>query len=240
MIEAMAKSYVETKKLVGAKQPTPPADGATPAEVAAWKEHVRKVTGAPADAAGYGDTLRPADFPEEMWSAEFEAEARAAFVEEGLTGPQAKRLVDLHAKQIQKGLEQASASQAAALNQSRLELQAEWGKDFETNAWKIQEALRARGIALDHPMLADKDTVKLLHRFVTDMGETKLPVGSPSSVVDQAQKRLQDGFDGASTSDYARALRGEFGQERQMQAAQLQIEDLKLVEAHGRPFSMNR
>ena len=135
---SLAKAFVETKKLVGAKVPTlvVPGDGATPEQVAAY----RKATGVPETAADYRITM-----PELPPGTEWDEPARTAF------------LTRMHQVGAPPAVVQAMTSWYGAYlteqhNGYRREAEAteqalrrDWGPNYDANLGRANRAIQQYG-----------------------------------------------------------------------------------------------
>lgn len=217
MVEALGKSYLETKRLVGAKTPTRPADDAPPEEQAAW----RKLVGAPETPEGYGDTLRPADFPEELWGKELETEFRSLAHKHGLTPAAAKEIAALHARLVDQGLQSNQAEEQAAFERESATLRREWGDQFDKNAHHAVTVARAAGLDPLDPIFKEAKYAKAFFALSQMIGEKTLPVGQPATPGNALVGRIRDIMDPKSNTTEARAYRGELGQERALEVANI-------------------
>ncbi len=138
-VEDFAKSYVESRKLIGqkmAREAMPTAD-APPEKWAEW----RKLTGAPDNPTGYGE-LRPDNVPKEQWDAELEGGMRAIAHKYGAPPALVKELAEAYTGR-QFALSQAQvAMEAQRLEKGAAELREEFGADYTR-----QMAYAAQGAA---------------------------------------------------------------------------------------------
>lgn len=215
MVEALGKSYLETKRLVGSKAPTRPADDAPPEEQAAW----RKLVGAPDTPEGYGETLRPDTFPEELWGKELETKFRGLAHKHGLTPQAAKEIAALHAELVDQGLEANQQQELAALERETSSLRQEWGTNFDRNAHQAASVARAAGLDPLDPIFREAKYAKAFHALSQLIGEKTLPTGEPATGGQALLGRIQDAMDPKSNSTNARTYRGEFGQEKAVEFA---------------------
>jgi hypothetical protein len=115
-IEALAKSYVATKALVGTKLEAP-GEKATAEQIASW----RKTVGAPEKIEGYlgeAKTLRPEGLPETLWRPEVEKKFLEVAHKHHLTPAAVKELFATHADSIKAELVR-EARQAVQRGQAR-------------------------------------------------------------------------------------------------------------------------
>ena len=140
-IASLAKSYIETKRMVGQRQdvPKPPTKESTPEQVAAW----RKALGVPDTPAGYlsAGVVRPQSAADGNW----DEQAESAFfgVMHGLHAPPA---VVNAAMQFYAKLE--SDKQAAAVRETQAagqELRREWGPNYDASLGRANRAIQEFG-----------------------------------------------------------------------------------------------
>ena len=215
MVEALGKSYIETKRLVGSKAPTRPAEDAPPEEQAAW----RKLVGAPDTPEGYGETLRPDNFPAELWGKEIETEFRGLAHKHGLTPAAAKEIAALHARQVDQGLEANEVEEQAAFQRESATLRREWGDNFDKNAHHAVTVARAAGLDPLDPIFKEAKYAKAFFALSQMIGEKTLPVGPVATPGNALVGRIRAIMDPKSDTTEARAYRGELGQERALEVA---------------------
>lgn len=126
-VPALAKSYVETKKLVGAKQGlTIPGEGATPEERKAFDAQVRKALGVPEAPDGY--KVKPHEM---MAHPEWNKEAQVGFLKvahaAGMTPEQVNTTLGYYADFIAGQVKSNAAMEAEA----KAELRIAWGPNFD-------------------------------------------------------------------------------------------------------------
>lgn len=220
----LAKSYVETKKLIGTKLEMP-GEGATPEAVAAW----RKTVGAPEKPEGYlGDakSLRPEGIPEDQWDAAGEKEFLALAHKHSLPPGAVKDIMAFYGNSIAKGLQASQVQEGEVLKAEGAKLRQAWGGEFDAN---MQMAARvAQTVGLDpktHPMFTSADAVQAFAKIGKLLSEDKLVKGDSQGVNGAVSDRIRDITDPKSASVSAREYRGEFGPERQA-AAQALLHDL--------------
>ena len=232
MLEALGKSYLETKRLVGAKAPARPLPDAAPEEWAKW----RKLVGAPDDEAGYGETLRPEDFPEEMWSKDFEKEARALFHKHNLTPEAARDLAAMHARLVNQGLDQSLADDSAKLQQESQALRTKWGTEFAQNAHEAATFAKTVGLSPDDPIFREGKYVEAMFAAARLIGEKTLPVGKVQSSTGGGEIWLRQTYDPNSGTPDSRAFHGEFGPERQAEVQARMFKVHEEMDAQGIPY----
>lgn len=216
-MEALAKSYVETKGLVGKKLEAPGPD-ATPEQLAAW----RKVLGAPDKPEGYyGDqkSFRPDAVPEEAWDAETEKGFLALAHKHHLPPAAVKEIMSFYGESVGKGLAANVEASAATLQVEAGKLRTAWGKDYDSN---LNAALRmAKTAGLDpatDPIFTNAATVQAFARMASLFSEDKLVTGGSTSIENGIAERIGDITNPSSQSLMAREYRGELGPERQRNA----------------------
>lgn len=226
----LAKSFVETKKLIGTKLEAP-GENATPEQLAAW----RKVVGAPEKAEGYlGDgvkTLRPDTVPETLWDAEAEKGFLALAHKHHLPPAAVKEIIGLHANSIAAAVGKSAEAETASLAAEGAKLRSAFGGEYEANM--ALAARVAQTVGLDpktHPIFTSAETVQIFAKFGKLLSEDKLVKGEAGGINGSIQSRLQDITDPKSSSQVAREYRGEFGQERQ-RIAQETLHDLMKAKA---------
>jgi hypothetical protein len=215
----LAKAFVETKKLVGSKLEMP-GEGATPEQWSHW----RKVTGAPEAPEGYlGDakTLRPETVPESMWDAATEKGFLEIAHKHGLPPQAVKEIVEFHAKSIGGAIEKTSEEHAAHLQGEQSKLKSEWGGEFDSNLSLAARAAKTAGLdPTTNPIFADAEVVKAFAKLGRMFSETSLVPGDASGAAGGGiEGRIKEIQDPQSSAMVAREYRGEFGPERQQQAA---------------------
>jgi len=215
----LAKAFVETKKLVGSKLEMP-GEGATPEQWSHW----RKVTGAPEAPEGYlgeAKTLRPETVPESMWDAATEKGFLEIAHKHGLPPQAVKEIVEFHAKSIGGALEKTNEEHAAHLQGEQSKLKSEWGGEFDSNLTLAARAAKTAGLdPTTNPIFADAEVVKAFAKLGRMFSETSLVPGDASGAAGGGiEGRIKEIQDPQSSAMVAREYRGEFGPERQQQAA---------------------
>lgn len=220
----MAKSYVETKRLVGTKLEMPGVD-ATPERIAAW----RKTVGAPDTPEGYlGDakTVRPEAIPEEMWDAESEKAFLGIAHKHHLPPAVVKEILDFYGGNIAKSLAASGEAQTAVLAAESGKLKAAWGTEFDTNVSLASRMAKTVGLDPEKdPIFTNASAVIAFAKMGRLLSEDKLVKGETASIASTIADRIRDIQDPKSQSTLARDYRGEFGPERQA-AAQTQLHEL--------------
>lgn len=219
-VSDLAKSYVETKGLIGKKLEMP-GEGATPEAVTAW----RKTVGAPDKPEGYNDgkSMRPDTVPEANWDPASEKQFLAIAHKHHLPPGAVKEIMDFYGGSIATGLQASQEAQGAMLQAEGAKLKTTWGADFDAN---LNTASRvALTVGLDpktHPIFQSAEVVQAFAKLGKLFSEDKLVKGDSQGINGSIGERIRDITDSKSVSVIAREYRGEFGPERQ-QAAQTQL-----------------
>lgn len=216
----LAKSYIETKSMVGKKLEAP-GEGATPEQLAAW----RKVNGTPDTPEGYlGDakTLRPDSVPEELWDAENEKGFLAIAHKHHLNSAAVKDILGYYGQSMTKGLEQNKAAETAHLAGETTKLKQAWGNEFDLNLGHAAKAAKVAGLDPEtNPIFANSDVVQAFAKLGRMFGETPLVKGESASASGSITARINEIQDPKSQAMISREYRGEFGAERQTSAQQV-------------------
>ncbi len=225
----LAKSYVETKRLIGTKLEMP-GEGATPEAIANW----RKTVGAPEKPEGYlgeAKSLRPESVPESLWNVEGEKKFLELAHKHHLPPVAVKEILQFHADATTASLEAAKVVEGDVLKAEGAKLRQAWGKDYDSN---LNVASRvAQTVGLDpktHPAFTSAEVVQAFAKMGRLLSEDKLVKGDAQGVNGAVSDRIRDIQDTKSTSALARDYRGENGAERQA-AAQKQLHELMAAQA---------
>jgi hypothetical protein len=220
----LAKSYVETKTMIGKKLEAPGKE-ATPEQIAAW----RKVVGAPEKAEGYlanTRSYRPDSIPETMWDSESEKRFLAVAHKHHLPPGAVKDIIDFYGDSFSNGMKVNQQRHTAHLQEETASLRRTWGREYEAN---LNAAARvAQIVGLDpktHPIFTSAEVVQAFARMGKLMSEDRLVTGASQGLAGSASDRIRDLTDPKSNSVLAREYRGEFGAQRQA-AAQAQYHQL--------------
>jgi hypothetical protein len=220
----LAKSYVETKKLMGAKLEMP-GEKATPEQLANW----RRTVGAPEKPEGYlgeAKSLRPEIVPEQYWDAEGEKKFLALAHKHHLPPAAVKEILGFYGDSIATSLGASKEQEGTVLRTEGAKLHQTWGRDYEAN---LQMASRAaHTVGLDpktHPIFTSAEVVQAFAKIGRLISEDRLVKGEASGINGSAGDRIREMTDPASTTPMAREYRGEYGPERQA-AAQGQLHAL--------------
>lgn len=210
----LAKSYVQTKSMVG-KRLEAPGENATPEQVAEW----RKVLGTPETPEGYlGDakSLRPEGIPEELWDAGNEKEFLALAHKHNLPPSAVKEIMGFYGASMTKGVQQNAEAQAAHLTAETAKLKQTWGNEFDSNLGLASKAAKVAGLdPATNPIFGSAEVVEAFAKLGRMFNETSLVTGETASASGSIVSRITEIQDPKSTAIVAREYRGEFGAERQ-------------------------
>lgn len=226
-VSDLAKAYVETKRLVGTKLEAP-NEKSTPEQIAAW----RKTVGAPEKPEGYlGEkgTIRPDAIPESMWDKNNEKALLDVAHKHHLSQAALNDILGVYAQQVDGSVKGLAAAEAEHLKKESAALQQAWGSEFETNLGLAQRVAQTVGLdPLTHPIFTSAEVVQAFAKLGKMFSETSLVPGeTSSSAAGGVASRISEITDPKSTATIAREYRGEFGPERQQQAAEVYRDLLK-------------
>lgn len=179
---ALAKSFLETKKLTGQKAYDLPKDDWKPEQ---WKEW-HKLTGVPESPDKYdpvdGELLKKTGLPPEIIST-----ATKRFHDLGLTPKQVKGILhEWYLPDLAKGMEAEQAAKQEALKRDEEVIRKEWGGDYEKNAGLVKAALAKFGSpelskwAEDNGAANNPTLAKLFARIGSEMLESSARGGGSS------------------------------------------------------------
>ncbi len=218
-ITDLAKSYVHTKGMVGKKLEAP-GEGATPEQLAAW----RKTVGAPETPEGYlGDakTLRPEGIPENLWDAEGEKAFLALAHKHHLPPAAVKDILNHYGHSFTQGLEKNQQAEAAHIQAELGKLKGEWKDQFDANLQLAARAAKTAGLdPATNPIFQSAEVVQAFAKLGRMFNETSLVPGETVTAAGSIDARITEIQDPKGQSVIAREYRGEFGPERQQQAAE--------------------
>lgn len=206
-LEDLAKSYVETKRLVGTKL-QPPGLEATPEEITKW----RKTLGAPDAVEGYGK-IWPDGIPDDFMPADVEAEIKAVAHKNHTTPEALRELAAVYANASKRGLEQVQQKEAEHLDSELAALRREWGNDFETNIHSAKTFAATLGLDIQDPIFQNHAVVMAMTRGAKlIMGDTLVQGATPgiSGGIEERIRMVQ------TSADY----QGHNGDGAQMRAQQ--------------------
>lgn len=159
--EALARSYEQQGKLIGAKGVIVPGPNATAAE----KDAYYTALGRPAKPEEYGfakpATIKVGDkempVPDIAWDAKRAQAWQAKLHEMGVPKDQAQRIMSAALEESVTGLASIQESQAQMLAGSKAALQKEWGADYDKNMGAAIRAAETFGGAelRNHPALGN-------------------------------------------------------------------------------------
>ena len=172
-IASLAKSYIETKRMVGQRQdvPKPPTKESTPEQVAAW----RKALGVPDTPAGYlsAGVVRP-----ESAAGEWDEQAESAFfgVMHNLHAPPAvvNAAMQFYAK-MESDKVATLTREAQAVAQ---ELRREWGPNYDANYGRVRRLFSDYGDEQVEALFdrngtgRDPVAIKFFSKLANDLVET--------------------------------------------------------------------
>lgn len=212
-LDQLGASYISLEKAFSSKREIKkPGEGAKPEELAAYQAEVRKITGAPDTAEGYG-LKAPENLPEGVeWNADL-ANKAASIAHKYSVPPEAlHELIALNNESI-GGMVTASAEAQKAQRETMIAgLNAEW-KDQAANNW--QRAARgavALGIDINTSELANNpEFIKAALTVDKMIGEDAKLIGGES-----AQATYEERMDKIRQSD---AYQGKLGPAKQEEAA---------------------
>lgn len=223
-IHDLAKSYVETKKLIGTKLEAP-GENATPEQITNW----RKTVGAPEKPEGYyGDakTLRPEAVPEGMWDTESEKKFLEIAHKHHLPPAAVKEILGYYGENIANSVKASAEQEGVILQQEQTKLRESWGKEFDSN---LSIAARvAQTVGLDpktDPIFTSAKAVEAFAKMGKLLSEDKLVKGENQGVSGSIADKIREIQDVNSGSQLARDYHGQNGPQRQ-QEAQAILHDL--------------
>jgi hypothetical protein len=213
-VATLAKSLVATKKLVGTKLERPGPD-ASPERIEEW----RKITGAPKDVSGYGETLRPEDIPESMWDGNLEKGIKEVFHKHHAAPELLKEVVELYGQATKSQLESFQQEEQKYLGEQKASLAKEWGNDLQRKLSVAQRFAQTLGLDPSSPEFANAAMVKAMYAGATLYSGSTLPDGGqPAGAQASVRDQIDDITNLTSSSQLARDYRGENGRIRQAEA----------------------
>jgi len=220
----LAKSYVETKAMVG-KRLQRPGEGASREELAAW----RRVVGAPEKLEGYlgeSGTVRPDAVPEAMWDPAGEKKFLEIAHQHSLPPAAVRDILAYYGENVAQSLHAAKAQETVVLQAEGEKLRSAWGKEYDANLALSKRMAATVGLdPMTHPIFTSADVVQAFAKMGRLISEDRLVKGGAQSIAGTFQSRISEILDPTSNSQLAREYRGEFGPERQM-ATQQQLHQL--------------
>ena len=202
----LARFTVNSQRLIGKKGIIPPSEKSTPEEVSEY----RRAMGVPETIEGYN--VKPEKLPETLEWKDEEVKPFLEIAHRNNIPPKAmKELVAAHVAQQTQFAERMNYSQNQLLQKKFddgiKDLQHTWGKNFDTNTKKVQEALMAVGCPLDDSGLISPNVVKAIlnlrdmvsdDRFVS--GSAATPAGGSGDPEQRALAIIND----KDNPDYAK------------------------------------
>lgn len=182
----LAKSYVETKSLVGKKFQMP-SESSTPEEIAAWRKNV----GAPDTPEGYGE-LRPDDFPEDHWDKETAGQFAAIAHKHHLPPAAVKDIIGLHAGAVKASLAKLEAEENGWQETETAKLKQAWGQNFEAEAHAATTLVKALGLDPLNPIFRNADLVQAMARGARMMMGDRLVTGQAPGIAGGIPARISD------------------------------------------------
>lgn len=214
-IGSLAKSYVETKKLVGSKTEgmvKVPGEGATPEERAAF----HKAIGVPEAPTAYKIT-RPESALDGTWDEHAEADFLTRAHQAGLTQAQVSQVVDWYGKFIAGQL--TKAQQEAQATATRLK--EEWGPNYDPMVGRANRAVQEFGgdEVVDflaktglgrHPLMvktfAKIGNALVEHGALAASGPAGMTAAEAQAKIDEIRRDKKHPFNDANHRDHDRAL----------------------------------
>ncbi len=225
----LAKSYVETKRLIGAKLEMP-GKKATPEQIANW----RKAVGAPERPEGYlgeAKSLRPEAIPEGLWNQDSERRFLEIAHRHHLPTAAVQEILSFYGQDLTQGLQGAKQKEAAALANEGAKLRQTWGREYDANLASAARVARTAGLdPATHPIFLNAEVVQAFAKVGRLMSEDKLVHGVASGFNGSLADKIRSITDPGSTDPLARDYRGESGPEYQM-AAQQQLHELMAAQS---------
>lgn len=164
---ALAKSYRDAQKLVGAEKVALPGKNATKEEYDAFFNKL----GRPETADKY-QFQKPEKLPEGVnWNEEQLKVFKSKAHEAGLTQKQFEELVNWHTGVVAQGLEKMNEDKVQAQQDSIKELQKSWGSAFNQELEKARRAAALFGSLEDFEAMGVADNPKFL-QFLAKVGST--------------------------------------------------------------------
>lgn len=183
----LAKSYVETKSLVGKKFQMP-SESSTPEEIAAWRKNV----GAPDTPEGYGE-LRPDDFPEDHWDKETAGQFAALAHKHHLPPAAVKDIIGLHAGSVKASIAKLETESAASREAGMNTLRQAWGQNFDAEVHAAKTLATAMGLdPAKNPIFNDPEVAIAFAKGARMMMGDRLVTGQAPGIAGGIPARIAD------------------------------------------------
>lgn len=150
-----------------------PGEKATPEQIAV----IRKLTGAPEKADGYGD-LRPETIPAELWDKTSEGKLQALAHKHHLPPAALKEIVGLYAESLDAAVKSNEASFATQRAAEGAKLKAEFGKDYDGSMHAAKRMALTLGMSIDDPVFNNAAVVIAMAKMAKLAGEDRLVNGA--------------------------------------------------------------
>lgn len=181
-VQDLARSYVHTKRLVGAKGIIPPTEKSTPQEVAEY----RKAMGAPEDEKGYqvsNEGLPEGVQVSEELAGKFRTIANKYHMPVAAWAELAKAYTDVEKSRMEIGQRAVTEELNRKFKEGQETLHRNWGRNYETNIDKLKRVINHPDVHgdINDPGLLNASTVEMLLRVANLSSEDKfLGAGAPA------------------------------------------------------------
>lgn len=188
--EALAKSYAHLERFKGYPDPTDAR------RMAAF----RSVVGLPETAEEFTLT-RPEDTPDEAWDEGMAGALAKVAYEYGVPAPAMAAITRQYVGESKKMLDACRKNERAAIEQADLELQEEWGRDYDANMRTVGDFLDHMGAIAginvqaltENPALrANADFARLMLAMADAHQEAPMRRGTPTNSKDEAYRIAHD------------------------------------------------
>lgn len=173
----LARFTVNSQRLIGKKGVIPPTEKSTPEEISEY----RKALGVPESIEGY--QVKPEKLPEGIEWSDADAKPFLEIAHKYHAPPGLmKELVAAHVNRQAQLAERMNYAQGQILQQKYdqgiAELNHAWGKKFEVNRRRVEEACIAKGCPTDDPGLLSPNIVKLILNLRDDISDSRFVAAS--------------------------------------------------------------
>lgn len=175
--DALLKSYLEQRSMLGKKGMMRPGDDATAEDRAAWHE----LLGVPSDITGYDDYEFPKDDHGnpllEISDTEQLNSVKQAFLDAEMTPAQMKVAFDAFAQDKLGSIQTLQEQQSQMATQTISKLESEWGGDYEHNRIAILNTLEKNNLmdyAEESGLVNNYDFIKMMEKVVKNTGEAAI------------------------------------------------------------------